>query len=205
MSLDSKPELPKRNMLFEDKLIEIINVLENHGIILIPGDSSWSMACSSNSEFGYRKIRSIVNIQPEFYLCTDSIRMLKKFAPLLHPRIETLLCFYERPINIIESNFRNVPLHLIDKSTEEINISLSKDEFLRKVIELLGEPLVLVNASITDEMVTKSFSDLPSVLKDNADYICKHRRNETISTEMVSIKYDYNGMLVMDGEDSIAS
>lgn len=192
-------------MLFEDKIIEIINVLENHGVILIPGDTSWSMACSSKSEFGYRKIRSIVNIQPEFFLCTDSIRMLKKYAPLLHPRIETLLCFYERPINIIESNFRNVPLHLIDHSTEEINISLSKDEFLRKVIELLGEPLVLVSASISDELVTKSYSELPSVLKDNADYICRHRRNETISTEMVSIKYDYNGMLVLDGEDSIAS
>lgn len=190
-------------MLFEDKIIEIINVLENDGIVLLPTDSYWCMACSSESEFGYRKIRSIVNIPADLYLCTDSIKMMKKYAPLLHPRIETLLCFYERPVNIKESNHRNIPTFLLSKECSEFNISLSKDEFLNTIISLLGNALVLVRAHHPDEMPPKSLEKVSDVFKSNADYICKHRKNDTKFADIVTIKYDHFGMLVFEDDDSI--
>lgn len=190
-------------MLFEDKIIEIINVLENDGIVLMPTDSSWCLACCSTSEFGYRKIRSIINVHPEYVLCTDSIKMLKKYLPLLHPRIETLLCFYERPLTIMETHHKNIPHHLRHDPTGEVSIGLTKDPFLQTVISLLDLPIVLVKAQFSDEVQPKNLNEVSHLFKENADYICRHRRHDENFSETVAIRYDFNGMLVFDENEGL--
>ncbi|HMS68841.1 MAG TPA: threonylcarbamoyl-AMP synthase, partial [Saprospiraceae bacterium] len=67
-------------MLFADKIIDIINVLENDGVILLPTDTIWSVACSLKSEFGLRKIQSIINIDESPAICVSSIEDLKNYA-----------------------------------------------------------------------------------------------------------------------------
>lgn len=190
-------------MLFADKIIDIINVLENDGVILLPTDTIWSVACSLKSEFGLRKIQSIINIDESPAICVSSIEDLKKYAPFLHPRVETLLCYYKRPITILEQNFRNVPDFVLKNTRNStLGIRVCDDEFIATILSLLGHPMLLYKAHFKQESAPKAWIEVHETFKQNADYICKHRMYENGLEDGVQAGYDHEGMLLFD-EDSM--
>ena len=87
-------------MLFIDKLSDIIRTLENDGVLLHATDTVWGLACSSLSKSGIDKIYEIKKREKSkpILMLVDSVEMLKKHVPHIHPRIETLLQFHKKPL-----------------------------------------------------------------------------------------------------------
>ena len=189
-------------MVFADKVIDIIDVLENDGVVLMPTDTVWCMACNLKSEFALRKIRTIVNINEKVTVCVESIPALKKYIPKLHPRVETLLCYYERPITILDAHCIGIPEHILKGQHPSLGFTASNDDFVKTILSLLGGPILLTTAHFKDEEKPKSWLEVNDIFKRNADYVCRHRMFETQMEEGICVGYDYEGMLIFDEDEA---
>ena len=165
-------------MVFADKLHEIIGVLENDGVILYPGDTTWAVGAAFSSQKGIQKIRSFnEEVSPESYtLLVSSMKMLKDYVDI-HPRIETLLHYHEHPLTIVYEKTKFVPESLLNEGGK-VNIRWVKDPFVHTIIDLLGEPLFTTLASNSTSSYPKHFGEINQEVISDVDYVCKHRRTD---------------------------
>ena len=74
------------------------SVLENEGLLLLPTDALWCIACLADDPVALERLRRIQRYQQgqQMEILFSSLDMLKRYAPQLHPRLETLLAYHYR-------------------------------------------------------------------------------------------------------------
>lgn len=181
-------------MLFDDKLSDIIRTLENDGSLLHPTDTVWNLSCSMLSKKAFQKISSLTEKKElhHFTLLIDSLEMLKKFVPHIHPRIETLLIFHKKPLTILFPNVQQLPQHL-KITKKEMAIHLVKDEYCAQIIRLLGSPLISTAAHLNEMPIPTNFENIDRRIIENVDFVSKLKREENSPLPSVFIEYDQDG------------
>lgn len=182
-------------MLFDDKLSDIIRTLESDGVLLHATDTVWGLACSALSKKGIDKIYSIKgrdNNKPLLML-VDSVEMIKKHVPHIHPRIETLLLFHKKPLTVVYPNIIKLPKFSLAKNGSAA-IRVTSDPFTNHLIKLLGCPLMSTSANISNEPFVRSLGEVSKEVLDKVDFISKHRKDEKlIGKPSVMINYNDEG------------
>lgn len=184
-------------MVFADKLHDIINCLEANGVILYPGDTTWSIGCSSASSEAMQRIQQIVNDADDkaLTLVVDSLEMLKRCVHI-HPRIETLHMYHERPFTVVYPDPIDLPDHVLALDGS-VPIRIATDLYVQKIVNLLGVPLACTGAHLYGAPYPEMFQDVDSAIVEQVDYICKHRHDDDNFTEpSVLATYDNDGDLV---------
>lgn len=182
-------------MLFDDKLSDIIRTLENDGVLLHPTDTVWGLACSVFSEKAIEKIYDLKkrDRNEPLLLFVDSLEMLKKYVPHIHPRIETLLHFHKKPLTVIYPNVNLIPA-FARANDGSVAIRIIQDIYCNQIIKLLGNPLVSTPANMSGDPFPKSFADVSQSLIDQADFVSKYKRQAKVSSQpAVVINYDDDG------------
>ncbi len=182
-------------MLFDDKLSDIIRTLERDGVLLHPTDTVWGLACSVYSKEAIEKIYSIKKrerSQP-LLLLVDSLEMLKKYVPHIHPRVETLLHFHKTPLTVIYPNVKLIP-PFARAGDNSVAIRIIQDAYCNQIIKLLGNPLISTSANISGRPFPKSYSDISQCLIEKVDFVSMYKRKEQVSSKpSVLIKYNQDG------------
>ncbi len=181
-----------------DDLYAIRDILLNNKIILVPTDSIWSFACHPLSETALNTVKEVTgkNISREQVIITDTIERLKLYVKEIHPRVETLLCFHERPLNILYNASFHLPYYLKDKNGRVI-IRITKDELLCDLIKLIDHPLVSIPATRSFENLPKSIQDINSELLDIAGYVLETGRSFSYKPRLaMMISFDKEGELI---------
>ncbi|MFT6333886.1 MAG: L-threonylcarbamoyladenylate synthase [Halioglobus sp.] len=180
-------------MLFDDKLSDIIKTLESDGVLLHATDTIWGLACSSLSEKGLDKIYNIKNRDKNkpILMLVDSVEMIKKHVPHIHPRIETLLLFHKKPLTIVYPNVIRLPLFSL-AGNGSAAIRITADPFTNQIIKLLGCPLMSTSANISNDPFAQSFREVSQEILNKVDFISKHRKDEKLNGKP-SVMIDYNG------------
>jgi len=184
-------------MLFKDKLSDIIKTLENDGVLLHPTDTVWGLACSSLSETAIDKIYDIKKRERNkpLLMLVDSLSMLKKYVPHIHPRIETLLTFHNKPLTVVYPDVKNLPsFSLADNGSAAIRIV--KDDYCNNIVSLLGAPLMSTSANISNDPFPRSYDSITGSIIEDSDFVAEHRRHETLQGKpSVMIAYNKEGEL----------
>ncbi len=179
-------------MLFDDKLSDIIRTLESDGVLLHARDTVWGLACSALSEKGIEKIYQIKrrNRSKPILMLVDSIDMIKKYVPHIHPRIETLLLFHKKPLTIVFPDVINLPDYALanDKSAA---MRITYDVYTNHLIKLLGNPLMSTSANVSNRPIARSFQQVPHDIVQSVDFVSKHRNNEELDGKL-SVMINYN-------------
>ena len=180
-----------------DNFDDIVRTLQDGGCILYPTDTVWGIGCSSLNESAIKKIYTIKqrDLSKPFILLVSDIKMLKSYIKRIHPRIETLLEYYDRPITIIYKGVQNLP-ELAYSRQGTVAIRITKDAFCREIIDRLTAPLVSTSANLSGEKVPAHFDEInPAILKE-MDYIVRYRQNEKTGGETsIMVRYDEEGEL----------
>ena len=179
-------------MLFDDKLSDIIRTLENGGVLLHPSDTVWSLSCALDSKSAMERIYLMTNkerTEPSTLL-VDSLKMLKKYVPHIHPRIETLLHFHHKPLTVIYPNADLVPSYTQNKN-KNVQIRIVYDQYCNQIIGLLGCPLISISANDNEHPYPKEFSDVSESIVSQVDFVSKHKKHN-INANQPSIIINYN-------------
>lgn len=189
-------------MVFADKMNDILAILETDRIVLFPSDTVWMIGTSLLSRNGHKKIldlKSHLSQYPMTVMCSDLV-MLKKYLPKIHPRIETLLHYHDKPLTLVEKNWKHIP-DFVHQGNRSLSFHISRDIFSQTIIDLLGHPMLVSAVRKTEGSFALKYEDIPFQYLNEADYICKHRRMvEEEALPSVVASYDHFGNLVFHRE-----
>lgn len=161
---------------------KVVNIIRNGGIMLYPTDTIWGIGCDATNGAAVEKIYNLKHRPKEksFILLVDSVEMLRQYVRHLHPRIETLLEYHQRPLTIIYPEPRNLPEFVIHHSGS-VAIRLTHDPFCRQIISTLGKPIVSTSANISGQSFSGHFGAVSSEIIIGVDYVVRHRQKEKVT------------------------
>ncbi|MBL7776177.1 MAG: Sua5/YciO/YrdC/YwlC family protein, partial [Saprospiraceae bacterium] len=120
--------------LLRDDISEIVNLLKNGGLICYPTDTIWGIGCDATNEAAIDRLSDLRGGRPEngYIILVDSLEMLKRFVSKIHPRIETLLAYHQRPLSVIYDQAMGLPDSL-RAPNGSVAIRIAKDEFCQEL------------------------------------------------------------------------
>jgi len=192
--------IPLRNtsILKKDQFDYISKVLENDGIILYPTDTIWGLGCDATNPVAIERIYKLKqrDRSKPFVLLVDGIEMLKEYIVELHPRLETLMLYHNRPLTVIYDQSKNLP-DIATGPGGSVAIRIVQDDFCQQLIQYFGKPLVATSANISDEPFPAIFGEISSAVIQGVNYTAQHRRDDKSPGEpSVIVKYDKKGELI---------
>lgn len=176
---------------YVEELDVIHTTLTNGGLILYPTDTIWGIGGNALNVKTVEKIYKVKKRPRElpFILLVDSIEMLKKYV-FIHPRLETLLSFHEKPLSIVYSEVRDLPAEVLSENGS-IAMRVTLDPFCKEIITLLGNPIVSTSANVNGDEFPKHFHEVSSQIIRNMDYIVQYRQND-FSENLPSVLAEFN-------------
>jgi L-threonylcarbamoyladenylate synthase len=141
-------------------------------ICLHPSDTLWVYSTSAFSRRGYQNlIESTSDLSDDpISIIVDSIPHLKKYVYNLHPRIETLLHYHDRPLTLLYKQVKMLPEHLLTKEGLA-PIGITHDEHLKKLIDNIKQPLIYRPLRLSLDSYATSLKEIPDVLRKRATVI----------------------------------
>lgn len=161
-----------------DEIVGVTAALKKGFVILYPTDTIWGLGCDMTNQSAVKRIFEIKQRDPDksFILLVDSLAMLKRYVPNLHPRIETLLAYHQKPLTLVYDQFLNIPDHLVS-SDGTVAIRICMDPFCQSVISEFGKPIVSTSANISGDPYPRLYSEISEAIKNKVDYIVEYGRD----------------------------
>jgi L-threonylcarbamoyladenylate synthase len=165
-------------MFENEKFEEILTVLKQGGIILYPTDTIWGIGCDATNEAAVEKINALKNRKDKngYVLLVDSLETLKNYVAHVHPRIETLLHFHERPLTVIYDEGVGLASSVLGKDGS-VGIRIVKDAFCRELIRQFGKPLVATSANVTGQPFPSHYGEISSAILEKVDLVVRFKQD----------------------------
>ncbi len=159
-------------------------VLQAGGVILYPTDTIWGIGCDATRAEAIERVYAIKRRRPDkpFLLLADSVEMIRQYVGYVHPRIETLLAYHQRPLTIIYEGARNLPENLVAPDGS-IGIRIPQDDFCRELVRRLGKPVVSTSANVSGAPFPAHFGEVSSEVIEQMDYVVRYRQWDTEPAE----------------------
>ncbi|MBK8500766.1 MAG: Sua5/YciO/YrdC/YwlC family protein [Saprospiraceae bacterium] len=109
------------------ELDHIVRVLKGGGTILYPTDTIWSIGCDATNPKAVEKIFQLKNLAEEkpIVVMVGGLDMLHHYVSEVHPRIETLIFYHQRPLTVIYEDCKNLAHNVMDKRDQQLSGLLS--------------------------------------------------------------------------------
>ena len=179
-------------MIFKDRIIDIISFLENGKTVLLPCEHRWKIAITIHNVDKYMHLSNVGLFEKNCTILFEDLDSLKQNLPRLHPRVETMLVYYKRPFLM---KVRSNELSKIKIINGSCYVSLARNEYLKTILSLMGQPLLLFspNVKINDDFQMDNTSQ--NVLSE-VDFICKETGYLSSAEDYAIFAYDDEGMLM---------
>jgi L-threonylcarbamoyladenylate synthase len=155
-----------------DNLYAVRDILNQNKMVICPAYNEWSVICDplmvEKFEAFNQKGPCILDFP--IVLLVNNFVQLKHFIKSVHPRIETLLLYHDRPVNVIYKAKKWVPLHLCNKENK-ILIRITKNENLRDLIAMRKRPLGCYPVHNIKNNKSEPYSEIPRYWRSRLDYI----------------------------------
>jgi len=180
-----------------ESIEDIVRILNNNGVILYPTDTIWGLGCRADNHEAIQRIFTIKkrDLSKPLSVLVSSVSMLHDTVADIHPRIETLLLYHEKPLTLIYNQAKSILPPVADESGS-IGVRLTKDPFCVDLIEALGVPLVSTSANYSGKPFPVNFDGIDKNLLKEVDLVVTHRQGETKEAEpSVIARFDKEGEL----------
>ncbi|MEM1215981.1 MAG: Sua5/YciO/YrdC/YwlC family protein [Bacteroidota bacterium] len=155
------------------------DILLREGLVLLPTDTLWCIACLADDPVALERLRRIK--RPSTYepyeILFSSLDDMKVFTPRLHPRLETLLMYHQRPLTVLTEGGKQLrrPALLADG---QIAARLAGTAYCRQLLRLIGRPLATVAAYYSGSPFPDHFGRVRSDIIGAVDYVSRYRPKE---------------------------
>ncbi len=156
-----------------------LRALHDGRVVLLPTDTLWSLGCDATNPAAVKHLLSIVKARgPEAgEILTPSLETLKQWIPYLHPRLETLLHYHQRPLTVlIEAGSKFIPEVCFQSG--EVALRISCDPFCRHLLQAFGKPIFTTFAAVVHQPWPGSFGSISSEIIQHCAHVVRHRQLE---------------------------
>jgi L-threonylcarbamoyladenylate synthase len=165
--------------LLRDDIGDIAKILLDGGTLCYPTDTIWAIGCDATNEAAVARIAHLKSAAPQqgYVLLVSSIAMLRRYVPLIPPRLETLLAHHARPLTIIYAEHSGIPAWVC-AADGSVAIRVAQDEFCQQLVEMIDRPLVSTAAAVDFGHFPATFGGISSDILGGVDYVVKHRQDD---------------------------
>ncbi len=176
--------------LLRDDISDIVRLLEEGGLICYPTDTIWGIGCDAGNEAAIERLSKLKGQHPEngYILLVDSLAMLKRFIPQIHPRVETLLAYHQRPLSFIYEQALGLP-ESVKGPKDSVAFRIAKDEFCQELIKAFDRPIISTAAAKFDEPYPPTYGAISSEILGGVDYVVKYRQDDKEPHEPSAIAF----------------
>jgi L-threonylcarbamoyladenylate synthase len=156
-----------------------LRTLENGGIILFPTDTVWSLGCDADNTDAVQRLLRLVR-RPDASgaeVLVPSLEALKQLVHLLHPRLETLLYFHQRPLTVLVDTPQRLPDSVLTPEGQ-IAIRIVQDAFCKHLLESFSRPVFSVFAGMIGQPYPTSFGSISSEIIQGCNHVVRYRQME---------------------------
>ena len=162
----------------QTEINKALTVLKKGGIILYPTDTIWGIGCDATNYDAVSKIFKLkkrAKSKALISLVADE-KQLRNISGNI-PNLDIT----STPTTVIYPTIKGLSPNLLAENGSAA-IRITKDDFCKQLIQLLGEAIVSTSANISGNETPKQFSEISEEIKNNVDYIVNLRQNELMST-----------------------
>ena len=157
---------------------QIIQTLKSGGTILYPTDTIWGIGCDATNIDAIEKIFEIKKREKtkSMIILVESEKRLQDLVDVPEMAWE-IMDLSEKPVTIIYDHPRNLPKELLAEDGS-VGIRLVKNDFLKKLISKLNQPLVSTSANFSGEKSPMKFSDISQEIVDSVDFVVEENQDK---------------------------
>lgn len=176
---------------------EVVNILQEGGVVIAPTDSGYSFICALGNQEGVERIRQIRSLSKEhrFTLLCRDLRNLAVYAKVDNVQFRMLKSGIPGAFTFILPASRDVPKRLLDNKRQTIGLRVPDATIIQAILKELDAPVLAVSlrSQINED-------DDPSVLNDipiSAADIQEHYENQ-VDAVIDGGFFDINPSTVVD-------
>jgi L-threonylcarbamoyladenylate synthase len=159
-------------MNISKEIIKTTEYFKKGSIILYPTDTIWGLGCDATNISAINKIFTIKQrkTSKNLIILLDQSEKLPLYLNHITEITWDLIEQASRPTTFIYKHVKNLPKNLI-ASDGTIAIRIVCNEFCKRVISLLGKPIVSTSAYVSGMPTPVSFNQIGNDIKNKVDYI----------------------------------
>ncbi len=185
--------------LFEDnpnkrQIRQIVEVMENDGVIIFPTDSVYAMGCSLKSNKAIQKLASLKGIKAEkakFSIICNDLSNISEYARISDDVFRLMKKNLPGPFTFILPGSKQLP-NIFKNKRKSIGIRIPNHYLPLTIVEELGCPIV--TTSIHDEDQVVEYTTDPELInekyKNKVDFVLDGGYGENIATTIVDCVND---------------
>ena len=172
----------------EPDLTAALSALRAHGLVLIPTDTVWSVACDATDDMAVEQLRRLTQptVLRPVELLFANLGQLLQYIHRFHPKLETLLAYHLRPLTVISPGGRQLS-SLAMTTKQRFAVRITRDDYCLQLIERLQKPIATMAASTDAEAPAPAgFGFIRSDIIEQVDYVARHRHRDP-ATDSLSV------------------
>jgi tRNA threonylcarbamoyl adenosine modification protein (Sua5/YciO/YrdC/YwlC family) len=153
----------------DDRLIEeVVKTLRKGGIIIYPTDTVYALGCNLMDKRAIEKLAKLKGLKPKkanFSLMCYDLSTLSEYTKYINrPAYKILNKNLPGPFTFILNASSKIP-KLFDSNKKTVGIRIPDNEIVRRIVEVLGNPIV--TTSILDEDEIIEYTTDPYAINEN--------------------------------------
>jgi len=158
--------------MVKEESIKTYEALKKGAVILYPTDTIWGLGCDATNAAAVERVFTIKRrpSQKNLILLLDEVEKLPLYIEHIPEIAWDLIQQASRPTTFIYSGAKNLP-HKLIAADGTIAIRIVKHPFCKKIIQLLGKPLVSTSANVTGLPTPLYFKEISQEIIRKVDYV----------------------------------
>lgn len=153
---------------------QVVEVLNDGGVIALPTDSGYAVACKLGNKAGMDQIRKIRKLDEKhnFSLLTQSFSQLGELVHVNNKAFRTIKALTPGPYTFILPATKLVPRMTLNKKKKTVGVRLPDHNVTQAIVAELGEPLLCSTLILPgdDEPLTTA-EDVEAALPEMVDVV----------------------------------
>ena len=150
---------------------ELLNVLQNGKLAILPSDTVYGIFADATNYDAIKRVDEAKHSNKPHLIVISSIDMLKEYVSEINELQEKIINKYlPNTLTILFKKNDKINDELT-KGSEYIGIRMPKNDWLLRLIDEFGKPLISSSANITNEKVITNVKMLDKELKKSISYI----------------------------------
>ncbi|MDP4280949.1 MAG: L-threonylcarbamoyladenylate synthase [Bacteroidota bacterium] len=160
------------NSQFELEIAKSIEILRKGGTLLYPTDTIWGIGCDATDAKAVEKIYRIKkrSESKSLIILLASLEEIQNYVETFPEIARDLMSNVDKPLTIIYPKARNLAPNVIAPDGS-IAIRIVRDDFCKKLITILGKPIVSTSANISGEPAPLVFRCVSPEISQQVDYV----------------------------------
>jgi tRNA threonylcarbamoyl adenosine modification protein (Sua5/YciO/YrdC/YwlC family) len=192
----------------ERHLEKAVSILKSDGVLIIPTDTVYALACSLKSRDAFERICSIKKIKPaqaNFSLAFADFSSLSEYTkPFSREIFKVMKSNLPGPFTFILNASSRVP-EIFKSKKKTVGIRIPDNEIVQSLIKVIDEPLV-VSSLHSENEITDYYSDASEIERefaDRVDLIIDGGYSEMVASTVIDCTSD-EPVVIRDGKGNIS-